>query len=62
MIRTFFSMSDSNFFWFTFPILAFSSLLFLVYILNKAVQWGFDRYKDVREVIHRRRHRVEADV
>ena len=56
MIRTFFSMSDSNFFWFTFPILAFSSLLFLVYILNKAVQWGFDRYKDVREIIHRKRH------
>ena len=56
MIRTFFSMSDSNFFWFTFPILALSSLLFFVYILNKAVQWGFDRYKDVREIIHRRRH------
>ena len=49
-------MSDSNFFWFMFPILAFSSLLFLVYILNKAVQWGFDRYKDVQEIIHRRRH------
>ena len=56
MIKTFFSMSDSNFFWFMFPILALSSLLFLIYIFNKAVQWGFDRYKDVREIIHRRRH------
>lgn len=56
MIKTFFSMSDSDFFWFMFPILVLSSLLFLVYILNKAVQWIFDRYRDVREVIHRRRH------
>ena len=56
MIKTFFSISDSNWFWFFFPILAFSSLLLFVYILNKAVQWVFDRYKDAREIIHRRRH------
>lgn len=56
MIRTFFSISDSNWFWFTFPALVLSSLLFLVYILNKAFLWVFYRYRDVREVIHRRRH------
>lgn len=55
MIRTFFSISDSNFFWFTLPILALSSLLFFVYILKKAVQWVFYRYKDVREIMRRRR-------
>lgn len=56
MIKTILSITDSNWFWFTFPALVLSSLLFLIYILNKAVLWVIYRYKDVREIIHRKRH------